>query len=59
VELIMADEGGAVSSMDALNLETEATRSKKELEALLRRFTADGWLGEPEKVWARGGREAS
>ncbi len=55
----MADEGGAVSSMDALNLETEATRSKKELEALLRRFTADGWLGEPEKVWARGGREAS
>ncbi len=47
---IMQDEGGVISSIDAINTVTEASKSKKELESFLRRFADDGWLMEPSKV---------
>ena len=51
MEEILQSENGSFSSMDAINLPTEASRSKKELEVLCKRFIDDFWLMEPVKVF--------
>jgi hypothetical protein len=50
IEEILQAENGSLSSMDALNLQTEVSRSKKDLELLCKRFLDDQWLMEPVKV---------